>query len=110
VSLATAAPRGQTPGSRDRFKILRQGKVGFIDRTGQVVIPAEFEGAEDFSDGRAAFSVKVSAYPFTKYGYIDESGKAVISRRSTWPTLSPRAWRRSGMAISRVMSIRQAAW
>jgi len=32
------------------------GKFGFIDKTGRLVIPAEFEDAHDFSDGLASVS------------------------------------------------------
>jgi len=40
-------------GSAPLFRIERHGKWGFIDRTGKVVIPAQFDGASDFFDGLA---------------------------------------------------------
>ncbi|MGI8980570.1 MAG: WG repeat-containing protein [Pirellulaceae bacterium] len=55
----------------------RQGRrvrhFGFIDRTGQLAIPANFDGADQFSEGLAAV-VKDG-----KYGYIDTRGKMVIA-------------------------------
>ncbi|MGQ9896475.1 MAG: WG repeat-containing protein, partial [Acidobacteriota bacterium] len=45
---------------------------GYIDNTGNMVIPPQFEDAEDFSEGLAA--VKIG----NLYGYIDRTGKLVI--------------------------------
>lgn len=46
--------------------------VGFIERTGQFAIPAEFASARDFAEGLAAVQVG------EKWGFIDRSGKRVI--------------------------------
>ncbi len=46
--------------------------AGFIDWTGKVVIPAEYEGVSDFSEGFAA------VYKNNKWGYIDKTGKEVV--------------------------------
>ena len=35
-------------------RIMKGGKCGFIDKTGKVVIPLQYDGATDFSDGLAA--------------------------------------------------------
>jgi len=50
-------------------------KWGYIDRTGQLVIPAHFDEAGDFSEGLAR--VKVKGDP-DKWGYIDKQGNYVI--------------------------------
>lgn len=48
------------------------GKVGFRDRAGRLVIPAEFDTALEFSEGVAAVKIR------GLYGYIDPTGKFVI--------------------------------
>ena len=60
-------------------------KVGFIDRTGKIVIPLKFDRISDFSNGRA-----VTLFPPEtardnceywrggKYGYINKKGEVVI--------------------------------
>lgn len=47
--------------------------AGFIDWTGRVVIPAEYDGASDFSEGFAA------VYKNGKWGFIDKTGKEITS-------------------------------
>ena len=52
---------------------LEKDKYGYIDITGKVVIPFEFEYAGNFNDGMA------KVFKNDKYGYIDTTGKLVIS-------------------------------
>ncbi len=47
-------------------------KVGFIDKTGDLVIEAKFEDAEDFYEGLAPAKLD------GKWGYIDKTGEFVI--------------------------------
>ena len=47
--------------------------VGFIDKTGKVVISPEYSGAGDFSEGFAA------VYKNGKWGFIDKTGKEITS-------------------------------
>lgn len=54
------------------------GKAGFIDRTGSVVIDPKYEDAYDFSEGLAP--IKVDG----KWGFINESGKMVVEPRFDW--------------------------
>jgi len=54
------------------FPVKEGTKYGFIDRSGKVVIAAQFDRVTDFSEGRAAVQVN------KKWGYIDTSGKYVI--------------------------------
>jgi hypothetical protein len=51
------------------------GPWGYIDRTGRIVIPLQFESASPFSEGLA--SVKISK----KIGVIDQAGRFVIEPR-----------------------------
>jgi hypothetical protein len=60
----------QTPNLRP---IQFDGKWGYIDRTGIVVIKPQFYWAEEFSEGLAAFESAEGLY-----GYIDETGRVVI--------------------------------
>jgi hypothetical protein len=54
------------------FRISDNFKDGYIDSTGKIVIPPQFDEARDFSEGLAAVRV------CTKYGYVDTSGKMII--------------------------------
>ncbi len=62
------------------FSILQNGKVGFIDGTGRIIIPPRFEDVDDFSEGLARITITTDprSYPFTKHGYIDTTGEIVI--------------------------------
>ncbi len=54
------------------FRFVRNDKLGYIDRTGKIVIEPKFEEAENFSEGLA--TVKIGE----KFGYIDRTGKIAI--------------------------------
>ncbi len=54
------------------FPIHKNGKAGYIDGNGKVVIPLRFDEARNFSEGLAP--VRVS----DDWGYIDQTGKLVI--------------------------------
>jgi hypothetical protein len=51
-----------------------KGKYGYIDRSGKMVIPPQFEDAEPFSEGLALIS-----FDSNQWSYIDKSGKIVIN-------------------------------
>jgi hypothetical protein len=51
-------------------------KWGYIDKTGQMVIPPKFSGALGFTEGLAAVVTG------DKWGYIDKTGKYVWA--PTW--------------------------
>lgn len=55
------------------YEIERNGKFGFMDRNGNIVIDPTFDRADPFSEGRAAVGVG------DKVGYIDVHGKIVIT-------------------------------
>lgn len=54
------------------FPVQRNGRCGYIDSTGALVIGLRFNQAQDFSEGLAAVSLD------GKWGYIDRSGALVI--------------------------------
>jgi hypothetical protein len=56
----------------ERFRFIRDDKFGYIDRTGKIVIPAQFNRAENFSEGLATVEIG------EKYGCIDLNGNMVI--------------------------------
>ena len=62
----------------DLFTIYENGKWGYIDKTGKVIIEPKFDEAADFSEGLAR--VKVGIF----YGFIDFSGDFVIKPQFTW--------------------------
>jgi hypothetical protein len=53
------------------------GKWGFINKQGVEIIPRQFEGAHDFSDGLA----RVYKSQNQKWGFIDKTGKEIIQFR-----------------------------
>jgi len=63
-------------GAGPLFQIVRNGKWGFMDRTGRVVIAPAFADERDFFHGLAAVQL-----PEGKWGFIDESGKISITVR-----------------------------
>ncbi|MDR1593091.1 MAG: WG repeat-containing protein [Prevotellaceae bacterium] len=52
--------------------IKKDGRWGFIDKSGAIVIQPEFDGVKNFSDGMAAIKQK------GKWGYINSDGEIVI--------------------------------
>ena len=55
------------------------GKWGYIDKTGKVIIPCQWKYALNFNEGLA----KVADDNW-KYGYIDKTGKVVIPCKWNW--------------------------
>jgi WG containing repeat len=68
----TSATTAAASLAEDPFRFVRDRKFGYIDRTGQIVIPAKFERADDFSEGLASVEID------KKSGCIDRAGKLVI--------------------------------
>jgi len=63
----------ETKQSIKLFPVEKEGKFGYIDKTGNVIIESQFDSAWDFSEGLARVSIE------GKYGYIDDTGEYVIS-------------------------------
>lgn len=60
------------------FSVEVNGKHGFIDRNGQIVIDPQFEAVGDFSEGLARYKKG------EKWGFIDRLGRVVIKPRFLW--------------------------
>lgn len=60
--------------SEGRAVVERDGKFGFFDQTGKVVIPIIYREADDFKDGSA------SVYGNIDYGTIDLEGNPVVNQ------------------------------
>lgn len=72
---------GPTAGhDRDRFLIVEGGLLGYIDRTGAIVIEPQYRSADDFAEGLAPVRLEGS------YGYIDPDGKMVIEPQFDYAT------------------------
>src|SRR6266566_4044874 len=67
------------PGSKSKlFAFERNGRVGFIDETGNLAIMGDYFLVEDFSDGLAHVTVNDKAQPFGHSAiYLDSAGKVV---------------------------------
>src|SRR5215475_915030 len=52
----------------------KNNKFGFINKTGEVIIPPQYDGAGGFSDGLSVVDINGKAI------YIDKTGKQVISQ------------------------------
>ncbi len=63
---------GHQPGAKTLFPVERDNKWGFIDRSGQIVIPLQFEDASDFHEGLALATAK------GKRVFIDATGQIVL--------------------------------
>ncbi|PYI51511.1 WG repeat-containing protein [Paenibacillus flagellatus] len=76
--LATYRQASVGPLSEGRMSFQREpnGKYGYIDEKGRVVIPPRFTAAMPFRDGRAV--VDTAGQPDSRYGLIDKSGAFVI--------------------------------
>jgi WG repeat protein len=75
----------QSTKSSPRLRPIQQnGKWGYIDSSGKIVIKRQFVWAEEFSEGLAAFENEDG-----KHGYIDETGTVVIEPKfDNWTNFS----------------------
>lgn len=69
------------------FLVTRNGKMGYIDRTGTMIISAQFDAAEEFSEGLAAVAMKIGERSVRgedqptvdlQWGFVNQTGKIVI--------------------------------
>jgi hypothetical protein len=67
------------------FKVRVNGKFGFVDAAGNVVIAPQFVAADDFSEGLAAFAAGEGG--IGAWGYLDEAGRVAIPAQfaAAWP-------------------------
>ena len=57
------------------FAVNKDGKSGFIDNTGKIVIPLQFDSANGFSEGLALVTLKGKQF------FIDTSGRTVFQAK-----------------------------
>lgn len=82
--LSACAPFGGAKQNvKKLFVVKKDGKYGFMDNQGKIVIQPTFDGASDFSEGLAQvvkYDAVAGVVPMdkTNSGYIDETGKFVI--------------------------------
>src|SRR5687768_15767820 len=60
------------------FPVEIDGRYGFINKLGKIVIDPQFEAVGDFSEGFARFKKN------EKWGFIDRRGRIVIAPRFEW--------------------------
>jgi hypothetical protein len=64
--------------NNSQFVVSVNGKQGYIDKTGKIIIKPQFDDASKFSEGLARVGIN------GLYGFIDESGKIVIKPQFGW--------------------------
>ena len=76
---------GQSTSRTTQLRPIQQnGKWGYIDSTGKIVVTPQFAWAQEFSEGLAAFENEDG-----KHGYIDETGRVVIEPKfDNWTKFS----------------------
>ena len=65
-------PPVKAKGAGPLFRIQRQGRWGYVNRSGQIIVTPNFEDAGDFFEGLAAVQLD------GKWGYIDKAGSVVV--------------------------------
>ncbi len=73
ASAETVRNPSKRKGAGPLFQIARDGKWGYMDRTGRIAIAPQFEYERDFFHGLAG------VYLGKKWGFIDEKGTLVIT-------------------------------
>ena len=68
----------RTPNGDDLFPVMEHDRAGFIDNTGNIVIPLCFDKVGSFSEGLARFERDGN------WGYIDPTGAVVIEPKFPW--------------------------
>lgn len=71
-ALALAATGARAGDEAPLFRILKDGRWGYIDRAGKMVVAPRFDRAEDFSEGLAAVQLGKT------FGYVDREGRMVL--------------------------------
>jgi hypothetical protein len=70
--LFASSLRGQQPESKSLFPVEQAGKFGYIDRTGKIIVPLQFDGANEFHEGLALVTSG------RQKAFINEAGQVVI--------------------------------
>lgn len=77
----TAWPTMETVSKNELLKVRRDGKFGFVSRRGEVVIPPQYDYAQEFGDGLALVQQGPEIF------WIDETGTRVMDRPEGYMTL-----------------------
>jgi hypothetical protein len=64
--------------SKNLFPVSENGKWGYVDEQGKMIIEPQFEMASDFKNDRAAVVIIDKGYK-NLHGYIDKTGKMVVA-------------------------------
>lgn len=81
ILMACGARQASTAtGEGSLYRITVDGKYGYIDRTGKIIVAPKYDVSHDFSEGLAVVGMKITdgKAASIQYGYIDTSGKEVI--------------------------------
>ncbi len=76
--VSSGRQRADAIGSDALFPVHSLGKGGFINRTGEMIIPLCFDTVGNFSEGLARFERD------GRWGFIDKSGVVVITPQFSW--------------------------
>lgn len=72
---ARAEPQVKAEEQGALFRVQQNGKWGYMDQTGKIVVAPKFAGAGEFSEGLGAVLVD------KKWGYVDGTGSMVLKPR-----------------------------
>src|SRR5882724_1898371 len=78
TAFVTSASFGRAPETSTLLPIDENGKCGYIDQTGSVVISPRFDQCWSFSEGLAGVELQ------HKLGFIDETGSLVVRPQFPW--------------------------
>lgn len=87
MALCFSAFAQDAPRESNLKPVYENGKWGYADPRGKVVIPARFDAARPFAGGLARVGLvveelpEINARPNIKWGYIDERGRVVVELR-----------------------------
>lgn len=87
LALHFAAFAQEAPKEPRLKPIYENGKWGYADRSGKVIIAAQFDAARPFADGLAQVGLvdeelpELLGRPNIKWGYIDERGRVLVDLR-----------------------------
>lgn len=70
--LAKKETQNKTIDSNSLFPVIQNGKWGYIDKTGKIVVEPQFDEAWSHTEGLAGAKIR------GRWGYIDKRGKIVV--------------------------------